>query len=654
MKQLTLVLFVVLAAGCGPTVQKCTTSADCGESQLCVMGECRGSRTGTGGGRGAGTTTGGGNGGGSNLGGGTGTGGGSTGFGGGTGNTDAGLTEPDAGIDPTYDGGCGPAMPGNPTIRRLCAPATDSECDGTTDNALTTGAVPASRLNGGNGNGYDDDCDGQVDEGCLCPANGVTKDCWLVPATQVSEISNEPVGWCNPNAKGSLDCSGGELATWSGVCRGAQPPQLIDSCAAGDFNCDGLSGNNARQGCMCPNNVVCPTQPITLAPYPAPTSIPVLDGAQWITDAAARGRATGWAWSVIGGDCDNVLPHPTFAIYGGANSTNAQRLGSRTGLVFDTASSKYVVQASSPLIGLRATNAAAQIFPAFGLSGDYVVQGEFTLDGTTYSCTQKVQVRAPGVRAELCWDTTGGVDIDLHLARLQGNTCSTNGWNQECTNSNGSNQDCYYLPGSGCVSASTNPPRWGYPDSASTACLGWSSKRLAGGRQQCTNPRLDRDNISCDRNETDPTANRFCGPENINLDNPNDAESFTVGVNHYAGNTASHPHVNVYCNGARVLSAGFNPATGQTQFPLLDTPGNEAGDFWTVATVFTHVTGGALSSCDITTIPSRVPDTTRDGPGGTGICVDHTHATMQFVENGRGQGAANGSVPSTAAQWCKH
>ena len=139
-----------------------------------------------------------------------------------------------------------------------------------------------------------DDCDGEVDEGCACPANGTTKDCYLVPASQVSEVSGQPVGWCANNSKGSLDCVGGEISFWSGVCRGAQPPALVDTCATGDFNCDGLSGNNALEGCMCTNAVQCPTASITTAPYPDPAAIPGLDGNQWITDVAARARATNW------------------------------------------------------------------------------------------------------------------------------------------------------------------------------------------------------------------------------------------------------------------------------------------------------------------------------------------------------------------------
>ncbi|MDP2273702.1 MAG: hypothetical protein Q8N23_23305 [Archangium sp.] len=676
MKQLTIgtILAAAVFSACTPPVPKCITFGDCQINQVCVMGECRGGLAGGTGGAGGASGTGGGvgtTGGGIGTGGGnTGTGGGNTGTGGGSTGTGGGggLIEPDAGPNPDYDGGCGPPMPGNPTIRRLCAPATSSECDNNTDSALTSGAVPASRLNGQQGNGFDDDCDGEVDEGCFCPANGVTKDCYLVPATQVSDVSGLPVGWCTNNAKGSLDCAGGELATWSGVCRGAQPPALTDSCATGDYNCDGLSGNNAAEGCMCTNNVQCPSNIITLAPYPTPTAIPIVDGSSWITDAAARGRTTNWSWTVLGGDCDNVLPNPTFAIYSSTNSTTAgMRRGTRTGVRLDATQTpaRYVSQAGSPLIAMRATGygngvAGGQVFPAFGLSGDYIVQGEFTLDGETYSCTQKVQVRAPGIRAELCWDTVGGLssggnDIDLHFARLQGTTCTTHGWNATCMNTNGSVEDCYWAGASRCANGSTDPG-WGYTDSAMSACRGWSSKRTSS----CTNPRLDLDNVRCDRGLTDPTDSAFCGPENINLDNPVNNDTFVVGVNHFgntSGTSNAKPHVNLYCNGERVVSVGYNPATGQTAFPLLNTPGQDAtGDFWTVATIKANVVGGNLTSCTVTTVPSRTANPTRDGPGtpGNDICVDNMYATKNFVDNGTGQGLTQGAKPVTAIQWCKH
>jgi hypothetical protein len=638
---------------------------------------------GTGGGLGGGT---GGFGGGTVFGGGAGgSGGGSTGGGGGStgGGLGGGGGDEDASV-PFYDGGCGPIDAGNPPYPRHCAPPTDNECDGPTDGVLTGLGVSAGLLNHASGNSFDDDCDGQVDEGCTCAGNGTTKDCYLVPATQ-ADGTGHPVGWCTANAKGSVDCVGNEFAVWSGVCRGAQLPSRHDTCGPGDFNCDGLSGNSDLTGCVCPVGVECPTQPVNLAPFPNPTTLTAIDGNAWVTDAAQRANTTGWTWTLLGGDCDNVLPHPTFGLYTQADSTVASsRRGVRTPVALDLASNTYQPQAGAPLAALRAAaygsgTAGGLIYPAFGLSGDYLVQGEFDLGGKHYACTQKVQVRAPGIRAELCWDTVGGSgngaggnDIDLHFARTQGLSCSEKAWDDGCASS-GSYADCYYMPSSGCRDSSSSGPNWGYADSAATACLGWGSLRQAGS-QGCTNPRLDRDNISCDTTVDDPTnAADFCGPENINLDNPHDGDTFVVGVNHYGnhgGTSAAKPHVNVYCNGQRVLSVGFNPATGQ-QYPVLDTEGSDSsGDFWTAALVTAHLSAGQLSSCDVSPVPSHHADPTRDGPAassgaGNSMCVDSTqnqtpapntysYQSHVWVEPSPAQGGTHGAIPTSPAQWCKH
>ncbi len=599
------------------------------------------------------------------------------------------------GSDACVSGDAGPA----PYTQR-CSAGTTNECNGVADTALTQLGVGAPLLNGSTGNGYDDDCDGLVDEGCTCPGAGNTKDCFLLPATQANPSTKTPVGWCTDNSKGSLDCAGTEFPKWSGICRGAQPPYRHDVCAIGDFNCDGVQQNSDVADCSCKVDVVqCPTTPLTLAPYPDPKSIPIVDGSLWIQNAGARAQTTNWTWTVVGGDCDNVLPHPTFAIYSGADSTAANaRKGGRQPVKYDANANpaRHVATGGEPLVAIQALSygngiAGGQVYPAFGLSGDYIVQGEWDLNGTHYVCSQKVQVRAPGIRAELCWDTVGGDplfvgqgnDIDLHFARLQGVSCTggTQGWDSTCA-SGISYQDCWYANASGCRDGSSSPPGWGYSNSLDSACIGWSSKRSAAGTQKCTNPRLDKDNVTCDRSVDDPTypgnflgIGGFCGPENINLDNPKDNDAFVVGVNHY-GNTAgtenAKPHVNLYCNGVRVLSAGYNPVTGQTSYPVLTKHGTDrTGDFWTVATIRAHVdTNGQLTSCDVATIPSHHADPTRDGPAAqlppndtTGVCIDSTssqsstpynYVNHQFIENAALQGGVNGGLPAAAIDWCKH
>lgn len=585
----------------------------------------------------------------------------------------------DARLDVEGDSLCTQGDAGPAKYPQRCVPRTDNECDGTTDNALVSLGVSASLKNGTSGNGFDDDCDGLVDEGCSCPQSGQTKDCYLIPPTQADPATGKPVGWCTTNSKGSVDCKGTEFKSWSGTCRGAQPPYRDDVCAAGDFNCDGVPAN-APGGCACKADpVTCPTGSVTRAPYPDPKNIALIDGSQWITDATLRPSATNWAWTVIGGDCDNVLPFPTFAVYKQADTTAAgSRIGTRQAVRYDTSLTppEYVSATSSPLISIGVASASttpAQIFPAFGLSGDYIVQGEFDLNGKHYVCTQKVEVRAPGIRAELCWDTVGrgsdggGNDIDLHFGRLQGLTCSTPGWAGNCGFSPPS-ADCYWNGSvSGC--RDNGDPKWNYAAASSTACIGWSSPRS----KNCTNPRLDKDNVQCNRKQADPTVidassvpgdstNGFCGPENINVDNPNDGDRFVVGVTHYGvhgGSNVAHPHVNIYCNGRRVLSAGYNPATGQ-QFPaLLNAGGDSTGDYWTAAVVTAHVASGSLASCDVDTIPSKTPDASRDGPNGTTFCVDSATAGAPYVYTSqkwaeRSTQSSTAGIPIAPKDWCKH
>lgn len=557
--------------------------------------------------------------------------------------------------------GCGVADGGSPTIRRRCANPTFDECDGLTDLSLTGAGV--TLLNGIGGNGYDDDCDGLADEGCRCDAKGETKECWLTPATQRDPATGLPAGWCASNSKGSLDCGGSGTPQWSGLCRGAQPPAEHDTCSAGDFNCDGLERNNDVQGCRCAVEVVCPTAPLVLAPYPDPKNLTPIDARAWLPDAGLIAQTRGWRWTAIGGDCDNVLPNPTFQLYRGKDTTVASnRVGVKQTVYYDTSfnPARYLADPTSKVQAMRTDAgdglAGAIIYPAFSLSGDYIVQGEFDYGTAHYSCTQKVQVRAPGIRAELCWDSVGKDDVDLHLARLQGTTCSTHGWNRVCSADGG--DDCYY--------ANTRPD-WGYPPSPDAACKGWGSKQTS----TCNNPRLDLDNISCNVAATDPSGAGFCSPENINLDLPNDGETFAVGVNYYKATSnppTAHPHVNLYCNGQRVLSAGYNPVTGQTAFPALKTQGSDLGDFWTVATITARVDAGTLVACDVMTIPSRHADLPRDGSGPDGggdYCVDSPAnsspapwtapiTSAAFIGAGSAQVGDAGTIPTTRADWCRH
>ncbi len=537
---------------------------------------------------------------------------------------------------PEVDAGVGP-------LPRRCAEPADTECAGPVDEQLTALGVPASRLNGTSGNGFDDDCDGLADEGCSCASAGLTKACTLVPATQLSPSTGQPVGWCAANAKGTVDCSGDRRLSWSGVCRGAQAPAQTDSCDLGDFDCDGLQRNSR---CACRTLAMrCPTEDLTLAPYPDPMNLPLVDGREWIADQALRARTRNWLWTVVGGDCDSVLPHPTFAMFRTRQAQPSARTGLRYAVELDRFSSppRYVPQSSSGLMALIAATGdgldGAFISPAFALSGDYVVQGQFEFEGQIYSCSQRVKVRAPGVRVELCWQIDReGLDVDLHFARLQGTTCTTHGWGDVCR--------------SGACDYRQTSPIWGYAPSDTRACTGWAARGLTRPDGGCNNPRLDRDQISCDPLERDPTASDFCGPENINLDNPRDGERFVVGVNYFGGEREVPVHANVYCNGERVVSMGFNPVTGSGFPRLLRAGGDSSGDFWTAAVLTTRVDSTQqLTSCFVETIPSRTADPLRDGS--QAYCVD-TGTSRAFVAVDAGQGDTPGSIPTARERWCKH
>jgi hypothetical protein len=182
------------------------------------------------------------------------------------------------------------------------------------------------------------------------------------------------------------------------------------------------------------------------------------------------------------------------------------------------------------------------------------------------------------------------------------------------------------------------------------------------------------DNVFCDPTNEDPVSASFCPPENINIDAPRDGDRFAIGALFFQSQDTvplAHPHVNVYCNGARLLSTGYNPVSGQIFYPALRRTGASNGDFWTVATVTTRADGGVLVGCDIETIPSRYADNTRDGlpqtDAGADFCVDssanQSPAPYTFNISGTvwvqnktdgGQIADAGAVPVSRDDWCRH
>jgi hypothetical protein len=227
------------------------------------------------------------------------------------------------------------------------------------------------------------------------------------------------------------------------------------------------------------------------------------------------------------------------------------------------------------------------------------------------------------------------------VAKIDYGTCDQKGWTRTCPG-----QDCYY---GNCKSGSSGRPAWYPPTANSAKCVGWGS---AATGANCGNPRLDRDIVSCDPNEPNPSktgsSGEFCGSENINVDAPEDGAKFAVGVKYFGGSSASRPHVNVYCNGERVLSTGYNPVTGN-DFPHMTTEGSDSsGDFWKVALVTAQMTNGVLS-CDVKPTQSQHANSALDGSNA--YCVD---TTSKNTADSAKYFTPGGAMPIDADALCFH
>ena len=98
----------------------------------------------------------------------------------------------------------------------------------------------------------DNDCDGQVDEGCNC-VNGQTQGCYTGPA------GTQGVGICK---SGTQTCSSGN---W-GTCNGQVVPAAVETCDALDNDCDGaVDENNPGGGASCSTGLLgkCATGTLT-------------------------------------------------------------------------------------------------------------------------------------------------------------------------------------------------------------------------------------------------------------------------------------------------------------------------------------------------------------------------------------------------------
>jgi hypothetical protein len=301
------------------------------------------------------------------------------------------------------------------------------------------------------GNGLDDNCNGMVDEACPC-IPGTVQDCFLGP----------------PGRRGAGQCSGGtqrclgtgEFGNW-GACDGALAPSA-EVCDNLDNDCDGC----VDEGLCCNADLNCPGAGDVRVPEGRPFQAYPLRGRLFYP-----GEARAWRWTVRGGPCDAVLPRPTFQL-------------------------------------VQADQRDAAFVPT--LSGDYTVTLTVTTaTGQTLTCTFVVHIAGPGVRVELCWDTSTTVDLDLyvHDPRNMGPWFDGAGSPIQSTNNN----SCNWSNCEANIRGTRGRVSWGYGNSPLAACengpLGDGWRRLG----HCANPRLDIDNNLVKASGV---------PENMNVDAP--------------------------------------------------------------------------------------------------------------------------------------
>ncbi|MBX3268716.1 MAG: hypothetical protein KF729_00560 [Sandaracinaceae bacterium] len=348
------------------------------------------------------------------------------------------------------------------------------------------------------------------------------------------------VGACQD---GSQVCLGS--GTW-GPCAGGILPSA-DACTGRDDLCDGCS--DAR---ICPIDCPSPGDPRVpdgqpFRPYPL----------------AARdfyaGPADGFRWVVEGGPCDDLAPNLT----------------------------------SFELSGAR--EEVAVLTPR--LSGDYRVTLRVLVPGgERLACSWLVHVEGPGLRVEMCYPESETEDLDLFLHRPDDTTDwypsaratahqplpeASCGWhNCEAT---------LRMPSHPVTGAPVGRADWGYPPTPLERCengpLGDAWRALG----ECANPRLDIDNN---------LSEGIGVPENVNVDNPRDGETFRIMVQSFTGGL-TRPVVNVYCGGRRVATFGRAP----DEVRLFRGPsGNRSiGAMWRVAdvTVAVDPSSGETIGCDV-------------------------------------------------------
>jgi hypothetical protein len=344
------------------------------------------------------------------------------------GSTDSGISPPDVSSDAVVDGpgeweidGGSPAdpvlCPESSIVPPLCVASVDEDAAGLCD-------------------GFDNDCDGVVDENCRCKLGDVIP-CFAGPPGRVE------TGACASGTQRCITGSDGDFE-WSACLGGISPS--AETCDGLDNDCNGCTDELA----VCDGGAVsCPGPGDPRTPDATPFTDYPLRG----TDFYA-GVALDWSWTIQGGPCDGIVAGRRSFDLAGANSANAT------------------------------------FTPR--LSGSYTVTLRVQTPDGFFECTWIIHVVGPGVRIEMCYPESETQDLDLLIMR----TTTPGSWYPTRNAFNPNTDACSWYNCEANIRGGIGTRRadWGYPNTPLANCEGGPQGAQWRSLGSCSNPRLDIDN----------------------------------------------------------------------------------------------------------------------------------------------------------------